>query len=81
MDEESSERAKKEHPNAGLEGKSGVKVLADIIAPAAGQTPAPETQVNAVTLVKVLNSDDVSAVIRAAVKNAAGEVALGAADL
>lgn len=81
MDEESSARAKKEHPTAGLEGKSGACVLADIIAPSPGQTPAPETQVNAVTLVKVLNSDDVTAVIRTAVKCASGDVALGAADL
>lgn len=77
VDESSSKKAQREHPNAGLEGKSGAAVLAEVITGGG----APETQVNAVTLVKMLNSPEVSAVVRRAVEVAKGDVAIGAREL
>lgn len=77
LDGEVAERAKKEHPNANLEGKSGAEVLACVVA---GQG-APETQANALALVKLLDSTDLTAAVRAAVAGADGEVVEGAREL
>ncbi|BEJ07091.1 hypothetical protein CcaverHIS641_0403600 [Cutaneotrichosporon cavernicola] len=77
LDTESAERAKKEHPNANLEGKSGAEVLARVVS---GQG-APESQSNALALVKILDSPDLIAVVRKAVDEAEGELVPGAREL
>lgn len=78
MDGESARKVKSENPNAGLEGKSGAEVLAGVVAAGVG---APETQLNAVTLVKILASEEVSGIVREAVRCAEGEVVEGAREL
>ncbi|CAK9787038.1 hypothetical protein CC85DRAFT_303950 [Cutaneotrichosporon oleaginosum] len=77
LDAEAAQRAKKEHPNANLEGVSGADVLARTVA---GQG-ARETQGNALALVKLLDSPELTALVRAAVAGAKGELVDGAREL
>jgi hypothetical protein len=77
LDTEAAERTKKDHPNANLEGVSGAEVLARTVA---GQG-ARETQANALTLVKLLDSHELTDIVRKAVAGAEGEVVTGAREL
>lgn len=77
LDAEAAERAQKEHPNAGLEGLSGAAVLAQVVA----GRGARETQMNALALVKLIESPEITEMVRTAVAGVEGELVPGAREL